>query len=44
MDVAIVQWRFANGFAGAALEQNIVGQNDGARPLILEVHGAADVL
>lgn len=42
MDVAIVEEAFANGLAGAALEQDIVGQDDGCAAVDLEQ--AADVL
>jgi hypothetical protein len=42
MDVAIVQEAFANCFAGAALEQHIVGQNDGGAAV--DPEQAADVL
>ena len=42
MDIAIVQEAFADGFAGAALEENVVGHNDGGAAVDLQQ--AADVL
>jgi len=42
MDVAIVEEAFANGLAGAALEEHVVGQDDGGAAVDLEE--AADVL
>src|ERR1017187_2066667 len=42
VDIAIVQEAFADGFAGPALKQHVVGQNDSGPPVDLEQ--TADVL
>src|ERR1035437_7262476 len=42
VDVAIVEEAFADGFAGAAFKQDVIGQDDGGAAIDLEQ--AADVL